>query len=97
MKVKMMVMVMFAMVIFSTSSFAEVFTVNTELNCIEYRRFIANLMVDYGESPVFEGNGDKTDTVLFVNVQTQSWTVIKVDKEKRVACILSMGEGFSKK
>lgn len=79
----------------STIANAEPFKVEKSLVCDKLSE-VLRLLPNYNEVIEWQGKTDrKLITLLSVNKQTQSWTIITTDGEH--ACILDQGQGFTVK
>ena len=82
----------------STLANAQIFDSKTTIRCGETNYILTNLAGgEIEEYPIWVGTSDtsktsKTSTMIMVNNSTQTWTVIQFDK--KIACVLGVGEGF---
>jgi hypothetical protein len=79
----------------STLANAQLFESKTTIQCGETKYILTNLFGgEVEEQPLWVGTNDtsKTSTVVMVNNNTQTWTVVQFDK--KIACVLGVGEGF---
>jgi hypothetical protein len=79
----------------STLANAQLFDSKTTIQCGETKYILANLIgEEIQEHPLWVGTNDtsKTSTMVMVNNNTQTWTVVQFDK--KIACVLGVGEGF---
>jgi hypothetical protein len=80
----------------STIANAQVFESKKDITCGKTSFMLKTLSgEDVEEHPIWVGTTDetKTRTVIFVNNNTQSWTIMQMDN--KLACILGVGEGYS--
>ena len=85
--------VAFLFCLISTIANAEPFKVEKSLVC-DKLSVVLRLLPNYNEVIEWQGKTDKKlITLLSVNKQTQSWTIITTDGE--YACILDQGQSFS--
>lgn len=85
----------FLFCLISTLANAQIFESKTTVRCGETRYILVNLLgEEIEEHPFWVGtnNDSKTSTVVMINDQTQTWTVVQFDK--KIACVLAVGEGF---
>lgn len=63
----------------------------TKIHCFKLDLILKELKEQYGEEPIFVGNSEleKSTTMMFVNQETGSYTVIGV--KKQVGCVLDIG------
>ena len=67
--------------------------VDAEVHCFTYKSLIKDLKEKYHEDPVFAGESGfeaQTSTVVFINQETGSYTIITTDQ--KIACILDVGD-----
>lgn len=84
--------VAFLFCLISTIANAEPFKVDRALVCDKVTE-VFKVIPNYGEQPVWQGKTNKgLHTLLTLNTQTQTWTLIITDGE--FACILDEGKGF---
>jgi len=79
----------------STIANAQVFESKKDITCGKTSFMLKTLSgKDVEEHPIWVGTTDetKTRTVILVNNATQTWTIVQLDN--KIACILSVGEGF---
>ncbi len=77
----------------STIANAETFQINRAIVCDKIEE-VAKLIRKYGEKPVWQGkNNQGLQTVLTLNDQTKTWSLILTDGE--LACILDAGPNFT--
>jgi hypothetical protein len=77
----------------STIANAETFQINRAIVCDKIEE-VAKLIKKYGEKPIWQGkNIQGLQTVLTLNGQTKTWSLILTDGE--IACILDAGLDFS--
>ncbi len=79
----------------STLANAQIFDSKTTIRCGETNYILTNLAgEEIKEHPMWVGTSDtsKTSTMVMVNNNTQTWTVVQFDK--KIACVLGVGEGF---
>lgn len=85
-------LVAFLFCLISTIANAEPFTINRAIVCNKIGE-VFKLIPNFGEQPVWQGKNDKDlITILTLNLQTQTWTVIITNGEH--ACILDTGKEF---
>lgn len=67
---------------------------NKEVLCQETRQVVTILAEEHGERPVWIGktDSDRDNYMMMVNVKTQSWSLLQLNKE--VACLIGSGTGF---
>jgi hypothetical protein len=85
----------FLFCLISTLANAQIFESKTTIRCGETKYILSNLAgEEVEEQPMWVGNNDanKTSTMVMVNIKTQTWTVVQFDR--KIACILGVGEGF---
>ena len=71
------------------------FKIENTVGCNSYRTVVGNLVVDYEEKMVWEGQQENdVYTALYVNKVNGSWTIMRYDSDKVVACILAEGIGY---
>ena len=66
--------------------------VPTDIHCFKLNLLLKELRENFGEEPIFVGKSEQTQkstTMMFVNQETGSYTVIGVKKE--MGCILDTG------
>lgn len=77
----------------STIANAQSFQLNHKLYCDKAKE-IFRALFEQGEKPLWQGKNEKGFvTVLMLNAQTQSWTLVMTDGE--TACALDFGKGFT--
>ena len=79
----------------STLANAQIFESKNTVHCGETKYILANLIgEEIEEHPFWVGvnEASKTSTVVMINDRTQTWTVVQFDK--KIACVLGVGEGF---
>jgi len=90
------ILLILVMLFFTSSAFANnFFEVDAVIGCNDYKTVIGNLLIDFEEKMVFEGQSNSSFSSLFVNAQNGSWTIVKYDDNKTVACILADGIGYN--
>jgi len=85
----------FLFCLISTLANAQIFESKTTVRCGETRYILTSLVgEEIEEHPFWVGtnNDSKTSTVVMINDQTQTWTVVQFDK--KIACVLAVGQGF---
>ena len=73
---------------------AESIQINKPVICDSALLVFQALVEQAGETPIWVGKGDGTDTsrtVLLANEKTKSWTIVQFDKN--MACVLGSGVG----
>lgn len=76
----------------STIANAQTFQSQRTLLCDKASK-IFKITLDYGEMPVWQGKNDKgLFTILVVNPNSETWTIIVTDGE--FGCVLDVGTGF---
>ena len=79
----------------STLVNAQLFESKTTIQCGEIKYVLTSLVgEEIQEHPIWVGTNEtsKTSMVVMINNRTQTWTVIQLDK--KIACVLGVGEGF---
>ena len=69
--------------------------ISTTMQCDTYKIIVSDLMIDYEEKLVWEGQREGVYAGLFTNEITGSWTFIVYDDERSIACISSSGIGYN--
>jgi len=70
--------------------------ISTTLYCDTYKTIISDLMIDYEEKLVWEGQREEdVYAALFLNETTGSWTLLFYDNNKAIACVSLSGIGFN--
>jgi len=83
------------MLFVATIAYSDNFTeIDYTVGCNDYKTVIGNLLIDYEEVLMFNGQAEKTNTALYANVANGSWTIVKYDHDKIAACVLAEGIGF---
>lgn len=85
----------FLFCLISTLANAQLFESKTTVQCGDTKYVLTNLAgEEIEEHPFWVGTSDtsKTNTVVMVNEKTLTWTVVQFDK--KIACVLGVGEGF---
>ena len=85
-----------ASLLFCTVANAQMFQTNQTVMCGETKYVMSNLvMEDIKEQPVWVGedNDNNTRTVIMLNPNTLTWSVVQFTL--KVACVLSIGEGYT--
>jgi len=66
------------------------FKVNREYVCGPFIEIVQSLTGnDYKESPIWLGNHNNVSTVLMVNPETSSWTIVAYQRE--TGCVIAAG------
>lgn len=66
-----------------------------EQPCSEANDVNKLLSKDYGEKPFIEMDDNYgRHLVVYLNASTLSWTVVSLDKEKKIICAVSAGSNF---
>jgi hypothetical protein len=70
-------------------------TVNIEVECLDISSIRKGLS-QYSETPIVIGQNVKLKLsyVMFANHKTQTWTLIGIDSENNVGCVLASGNGY---
>lgn len=71
--------------------------VQTTVFCESSKAIMEAIRSTYDEEPkaLFRNPDEKTETVLFYNERTTSWTLIHFDKPTNMGCIIGSGKGIS--
>jgi len=80
----------------STIANAQVFESKKNITCGNTKFMLKSFAgEDIDEHPIWVGTAEetKTRTVVLVNKNTQTWSVIQLDD--KVTCVLSVGEGYA--
>lgn len=90
---------LFATLLLVTSGICYATDVPITLFCDSADKIIKGISSGYGESPIaiMKNPRGKTNTIIFVNDATMSWTIIEVVTENNMACVLSSGVGMLQK
>jgi len=82
------------MCLFASTSYAQLKQYEKMVNCGNSKWVLDVLTKTAKENSIWIGKDSETDTntVIMINRETLSWTVVQYDKT--VACILTSGEGF---
>lgn len=82
-----------AVTIFATHLSIAQTEIQRSLPCDETSRLLAQLSVQYKETPAWIGKlENESKYAMFTNTQTKSWTFIQVTP--RLSCVLAVGDNF---
>lgn len=89
------------MIIMSTKVVADAHsTITVPMTCAPTENMIEKIKNTYKEDMAWVGaavnsDGHQLIASLWVNSETQSWTMIQSNKERNISCLLSFGKGFT--
>lgn len=66
---------------------------NKQIICDKSKIVIETVTKQFGEVPIWIGNGERLKSVIFANPKTHTWTMIQFLDD--TACIIDAGEGFN--
>lgn len=64
-----------------------------QIICDKSKNVLEIVTKQFGESPIWMGNGEKLKSVIFANPKTHTWTMIQFLDD--TACVIDAGEGFN--
>ena len=88
------IIAVFVLLFASMYALAQYFELDHKLQCNDTNSILSAINERYKEEPIWIGNiSDNVKAILFVNIETSSWTYVVVSQTK--ACVVNTGDGFS--